>query len=306
MQAYQREDDAIQNTAQTELRLGELRALLSLLDEPDADNYIRIQDKILSYGEAAVPELEALLDQHFNEMVLQRVMDLVQHIQYDAVYDALKRWASEGAEDLLQGFLIVSQYQYPNLDDVEVRTRLDQLTRDVWLEINNDLTALEKVKVMNHVLFDVSGFSASKTEAHIPQDYLINTLLETRKGSPVSLAILYLLVAHRLDIPLYGVNLPRHFILAYVQENPGSKASFPGPDEVLFYLNPFNRGTVFTRNEIDLFIKHIKLKPDPAHYSPCTHKDIIRRLLNNLVFSYEQMKKPEKAGDIGRLLSLLD
>lgn len=306
MQAYHREDDAIRNAAQTELRLGELRALLSLLDEPDADNYILIRDKIISYGEAAVPELEALLDQHFNEIVLQRVMDLVQHIQYDAVYDALKIWAARGAEDLLQGFLIVSQYQYPNLDDVEIRTRLDQLTRDVWLEINNDLTALEKVKVMNHVLFDVNGFSASKTAEYSPQDFFVNTLLETRKGSPVSLGILYLLVAHRLDIPLFGVNLPRHFILAYVQERQGMGVRLPGADEVLFYLNPFNRGTVFTRNEIDLFIKHMKLKPDPAHYSPCSHKDIIRRLLNNLVFSYEQMKKPEKAGDIGRLLSLLD
>lgn len=294
------------HSSQTELRLGELHALLSLVDEPNDENYILIRDKILSYGEAAVPELEALIDRQYNETVLQRVMDLIQNIQYDAVYAALKLWNEQGADDLLQGYLIVSRYQYPNLDDVEIRVRLDQLIRDVWLEINNELTALEKVKVINHVLFDVHGFAASRTESHTPQDFYLNTLLDSKKGSPVSLGILYMLVAHRLDIPVFGVNLPRHFILAYIQENPLSRRRFPGADEVLFYLNPFNRGTVFTRNEIDLFIRHIKLKPDPAHYSPCTHRDIIRRLLNNLVFSYEQAKKPGKAGDIGRFLSLLD
>lgn len=291
---------------QTELRLGELRALISMVDEPNEKNYRLIREKIIAYGGEAVAELEDILDREFGELVQDRVVHIIQEIQYDQVYAELKEWVAEGSSDLLKGFLIVSQYQYPNLDDVDVRTRIDQLTRDVWLEINEDLTALEKVKVINHVLYDVHQYGANRAEMHAPQNFFVNTLLETKKGSPLSLGILYILIARKLDLPIYGVNLPQHFILAYTQEDALFSESLPPAEEVLFYLNPFNRGAVFTRNEIELFIKQVKIKAEPSFFSPCSNKVIIRRLLTNLVFSYENLKKKDKAGDIGRLLGLLD
>jgi regulator of sirC expression with transglutaminase-like and TPR domain len=285
---------------------GELKALVSLVDEPDAINYERIRERILAYGPQAVPELEAALDRHFSDTVQQRLVDLIQEIQYDSLYSELRIWAADGGIDLLEGFLLVSRFQYPNLDDVEVRTRIDQIARDVWLEINEELTALEKVKVINHVFFDIHGFAANKAELHTPQNFFINTLLETKKGSPVSLGVLYMLIAQKLDIPIYGVNLVQHFILAYGEGNAVVSGELPTADQVLFYLNPFNRGTVFTRSEIELFLRHLKVTPEPSHYTPCSNKVIIRRLLTNLVFTYESLKKKEKAGELGRLLGLLD
>jgi len=284
----------------------ELKALVSLIDEPDPGNYHAIRERILAYGLEAIPELEAMLDRHFGESVQDRVLNLIHEIQYDDIYRSLRAWIADDSHDLLKGFFIVSRYQYPNLDDGEIRSRIDQITRDVWLEINDDLTALEKVKVINHVLFDIHGFVPNRSDLHNPSNFFINTLLETRKGSPLSLGILYILVSQKLDIPVYGVNLPQHFILAYGQGYTVDPANVPGPEDVLFYVNPFNRGAVFTRNEIELFIRHSKLQPEPAFYSPCSNKVIIRRLLTNLIFAYEQLQKKEKAGELGRLLGLLE
>ncbi|HRY98819.1 MAG TPA: transglutaminase-like domain-containing protein [Bacteroidales bacterium] len=286
--------------------LSELRALVSLIDEPDERNFAHIRERILAWGDAAIPELEAAFDRHFQDGVQQRLVDLIQEIQYGTLYHELEAWAAGGGLDLLEGFLLVSRFQYPNLDDVEVRTRIDQIARDVWLEINEGLTALEKVKVINHVLFDIHGFAPNKAEQHTPQNFFINTLLETRKGSPVSLGALYLMIAQKLDIPIYGVNLAQHFILAYTEGHAVVAGELPGAEQVLFYLNPFNHGTVFTRSEIELFLRHMKISPEPSHYTPCSNKVIIRRLLTNLVFTYESLKKKEKAGELGRLLGLLD
>jgi regulator of sirC expression with transglutaminase-like and TPR domain len=99
-----------------------------------------------------------------------------------------------------------------------LRKQVQQIKHDVWLEINDELTAMEKVKIINHILFDVHQFSGNIANYHAPQNSFINSVLETKKGNPVSLGILYMIIAQELQIPIYGVNLPEHFIVAYVDE----------------------------------------------------------------------------------------
>ncbi|MFH1159360.1 MAG: transglutaminase family protein, partial [bacterium] len=71
---------------------------------------------------------------------------------------------------------------------------------------------------------------------------------------------------------------------------------------VLFYINPFNNGAVFTRREIELFVRQMKLKPEPSFFAPCTNVDIIHRLINNLVLTYTQLGNAEKVEELKELL----
>ena len=75
---------------------------------------------------------------------------------------------------------------------------------------------------------------------------------------------------------------------------------------ILFYINPFNQGTVFTRREIELFIKQMKAKPEKSFFVPCSNSDIILRLINNLIFSYTQLGNSEKIEDLENLLSAFE
>src|SRR5690606_33497338 len=75
--------------------------------------------------------------------------------------------------------------------------------------------------------------------------------------------------------------------------------------EPLFYINAFNRGMVFGRKEIDQFLNLIKMEPHARFYEPCNNFDIITRVFNNLIHSYTESGKPEKAEEITKLREML-
>jgi hypothetical protein len=74
----------------------------------------------------------------------------------------------------------------------------------------------------------------------------------------------------------------------------------------LFYLNPFNKGAVFTKNEIELYIKQMKLNLEPAYFMPCSNIVIIRRLINGLVETYSLAGNHDKADDLKHLLTAME
>ena len=281
----------------------ELSALLNLLDEPDENAFSRIESKIYSFGQEAIPLLEKVWENSFEGIVQERIERIVKMIQQNALQFEFSNWINLGSSDLLKGFILISRTQYPDLEEEKIISRIDQMKRDAWLELNDNLTALENVKVLNHIIYDLHNFEGNKINIHAPQNSYINTLLETRKGNPLSLGMLYMIIAQKLNVPVYGVNLPQHFILAYTTE---MVKPYPDENDVLFYINPFNKGAVFTRREIELFIRQLKIKPEAYYFSPCTNVDIIKRLIHNLKYSYDQSGSTDKIEELDNLLKLTE
>jgi regulator of sirC expression with transglutaminase-like and TPR domain len=172
--------------------------------------------------------------------------------------------------------------------------------------LNSNLTALEKVKVINHIIFEVHGFSGNTTNFHAPQNSYINNVLESKKGNPLSLSILYAILAQSLNIPIYGVNLPEHFVLAYREDHSVLPVQASQPTRVLFYINAFSKGSVFSRKEIDSFLKQLKLDPEPGYFEPCSNIDIIKRLIRNLIYSFEKLGYTDKMKELHTLLQSLN
>lgn len=280
----------------------ELNALINLLDEPDEKAFFQIREKIFSFGANAIQFLEKAWENSFNALVQERIENIIKKIQSDGLVFDFTNWINVGSSDLLRGFMLVSRTQYPELDEENTIIRIEQMKMDAWLELNDNLTALENIKVLNHILYHVHNFDGNKTNLHAPQNSYINTLLETRKGSPLTLGMLYIIIARKLNIPVYGVNLPQHFVLAYLTE----MLQDPTENDVLFYINPFNKGAVFTKREIELFIRQLKIKPDDSFFAPCTNVDIIKRLINNLIYSYTQLGYPEKIEALEQLFKLIE
>jgi len=281
----------------------ELNALIHLLEDPDEEIFSTIRERILSMGEEVIPALENVWESTFNNILQTRIEDIIQTIQFTNVLEELKLWADTGGVDLLTGTMLVSKYQYPDLDEEHVRKQIELIRRDVWLELNSNLTAYEKVRVINHILFDVYNFTGNTANYHAPQNSSINNVIESKRGNPLLLSILYSIIAQGLNIPIYGVNLPEHFILAYRDEftiqNEGEEES------ILFYINPFSKGAVFSRREIDTFLKQLKLDQNRIFYESCSNVDIVCRQLRNLIVSYEKLGYPNKVDDLKKLLSIL-
>jgi len=199
-------------------------------------------------------------------------------------------------EDLLEGLLIINRYQYSQLNEQEIHQQLAELKREAWYHMMYEMSPLEKVKLLNNILFREFGLSGNTSDYHAPQNSFINKVLETKKGNPISLACIYSLVAQRLDIPIYGVNLPKHFVLAYMNEEK--------PEEVLFYINVFNRGQVMQESDIHAFLQQLNLPFSDQYTKPCGNLDIIRRVLRNLLAAYNHLDNVEKRDEIQTLLDL--
>ena len=284
----------------------ELKALISLTDEPDDSIFSEIAEKIFSYGADAIPMLEESWENTFDPEIQKRILNIIHRIQFGNVKSELRQWVKFGSTNLLAAHILITRFQYPEVKAEDIKKKIDDLAHDIWLELNEGLTALEKIKVFNHILYGVHGFSGNTLNFHAPQNSYMNTLLETHKGSPLSLGILYIVLARQLNIPVYGVNLPEHFILAYTNELEEEKLEFLDESEVLFYINPFSKGSVFSRKEVELFIKQLKIEPQDFYYKPCSNLDIIRRLVNNLVYAYTKLGVPHKIKEMEVLLDILN
>lgn len=268
----------------------ELKALVSLLDDEDKQIVTHVEQKILSIGKDIIPFLESEWESNLNPSVQSRIEDLIHTLQYDLLKERLKNWYASPDQDLLTGMWIVATYQYPDIELEKLRQDLEQIYYETWLEFRPDLYPFDQIKVINSVLFGKLKFGANTKNFHSPGNSMINVVLETHKGNPISLCVIYLLVAQKLKLPVHGVNLPNLFILTYHDENHQ------------FYINAFNRGLIFSKQDIENYIHELHLVPQKSFFEPCSSIEIIRRTLRNLVMSFEKIGEHAKADEVKVLL----
>lgn len=285
------------------MNTSELNALISLLDDPDETIFEQINGQILAQGSTVVGELELAWENSKSVLQQQRIENLIQKIQFSDTSNSLNQWVAAGGKDLLEGAIIIAKYQFPDLNESKIHSYIEQLKQDIWLELNPNLTALEQVRVINHILFEVHYFIGNNTDFHHPNNSFINTVLESKRGNPLSLSIIYAILAQKLTMPIYGVNLPQHFILAYM----GGESTFGLYDldknkEVLFYINAFSKGTIFNRNEVEAYLQQLKLSPNDNYFYPCSNIEMIKRMINNLIFAFEKIGNDQKSKDMKLLL----
>ncbi len=286
----------------------EVNALITLIEDPDEDIYTQVRNELKNYGESIIPQLEHYWElQDFGPLFQSRLEVLISSIQYDGVYNRLKNWKNSEDKDLLEGALIINKYQYPSYDEDELKRSVSRIRQDIWLELNDNLTAFEQVKVMNHILFTHHGFKGNRDNYHQPQNSFLTDIIATKSGNPLSLGLLYCYLAKSLDLPIHGVNLPSHFILCYLDfQVEDAELGLTSDDaDVMFYINPFNSGAILHREEIDEFLEKQNLPRDERFYRPCANMEMISRMLNNLIHAYIAAGNDDKVRELRTMQSLL-
>jgi regulator of sirC expression with transglutaminase-like and TPR domain len=281
----------------TEPERKELEALLSLLEDPDHQVYDSVSYRLIEMGEEAVIPLEKRWELTLRPDLQERIETLIKRIHFNMLVRDMDGWRAAGGEDLLYGAYLVARFQYPDLGFDLFERMIEKIRRDIWLELNNQLTALEKVRVINYFIYEIHKFDKSLKKAYTPQLYLINHVLDTRKGSPLLLGLLYAELARRLNLPIYGVNLPRNFVLCYY--DPDYQED---PNGILFYINPSDKGSVLGLRELKSFLQQLNIEEQDFYFTPCSNTDIIERLLINLHYAYERSGQSEKSHMLKKLL----
>jgi len=284
-----------------------IQALIRLLEDPDPRINSVVKAKLVSYGKVVLPHIELAwhADIH-NQEHQERTVEVLRQIQIDDLKVKLQKWKDSSTRDLLEGTIIISQFQFPDVDVAEIEAEIERIKQQVWLEINEDNTAFEIVKIFNHVLFDLCGFQPSKSNFHAPQNSYIDYVLKHKKGNPLSLSVLYSIIAQRLEIPIYGVNLPNQFVLGYLDENQTLKMLDANSDKnVLFYINPFSKGRIFDSNEIEGYLRSLNIPLKNNYIEPCSNTDILKRMLKNLSYSYQKVGENGKVNELNELQLIL-
>lgn len=253
-----------------------------------------------------IPMLESAWETTDNQLVQSRLESLINKIQFSNIKDRLAKWIDKGGIDLLEGALLVAKFQYPELDENKVVQKIDAISKNIWIELNPALSALEEAHVVNHVFYQLYGFFGQATQQLDVDLGYINNLLDTKKGNSLSLSILYLILVQKNDLPIYGVNLPFHFIMAYCNKHLSPQELNNNDEEksVMFYINPLNKGIAFSRSEITHYLSQMKLKSHSKFYSPCNHLEIIRTLIYNQLSCYDQNGNTDKALQLKELFEL--
>jgi len=272
----------------------ELKALVSLLDDEDTQIVSHVEEKIRSLGTSIIPFLEQEWESNFNPQVQRRIEELIHTLQYELLKERIRDWYQTEDQDLLTGMWLVATYQYPDLELVKLRQDLEQIYYDTWLEFKPDLYPFDQVKVINSVLFNKLKFGANTKNFHSPGNSMINVVLETHKGNPITLCVIFMMVAQKLKLPVYGVNLPNLFVLTYKDEKHDA-----------FYINAFNKGLIFSRQDIENYINELHLAPQTSFFEPCSNLEIIRRTFRNLIMSFDKMGEHAKAEEVKELLLLI-
>ncbi|WP_372776570.1 transglutaminase-like domain-containing protein [Mangrovibacterium sp.] len=284
-----------------------LQALISLLDDPDEAVFKLVEKELLKEEDLRTDELENVWETSLDELMQNRIENLIQQIQFRETSRKIQSWSTKESVDLFEGFFLLSKYQYPELKEKSIRSQLKKIASDVWLEINNRLTSIEKITVLNHILFDVNKFSLNANNLQLPQNCYLNQLLETRKGNAISLTILYALVARDLGFPIQIIDFPQNPLLAYIDQEVARKAMGDDYDSnVLFYINPANNGAIIGRKEIEYFMKKNETIDESVLTTPCEDRKIIKLLIKNLIESYELVGQNEKVNDLSFIAGLLE
>jgi regulator of sirC expression with transglutaminase-like and TPR domain len=273
------------------MKQSEIKALVSLLDDDDNEVLTLVEDKIRSLGGSVIPFLEDRWEESsFNPIIQKKLEDLIHDLQFKTFYNRLLKWKEDGAEDLLEGMWAIATYQYPELSLDKLKQDLEQIYYEVWLEIRDNMHPMDQIKTLNSVIFNKLKFGANTKHFHSASNSMLNVVMESKKGNPISLCVIYLLVAQKLKLPIWGVNLPNLFILTYKSPN------------MQFYVNVFNRGLVFSKVDIDNYIAQLNLSPNDIFYQPCSNLDIIRRVLRNLTLAFEKVGDDDKVKEIDSVL----
>ncbi len=277
----------------------ELKSLISLLDDTDQQIIQEVEHQLKSQGPEIVPYLEKFWESSFDPRIQGRLENIIHEIQFDQTKNELQIWYLSNSFNLLEGLIILNNYQYPSYEDHKIILAIEDLKTEVWRGLHYDMSPLEKVNLMNHVLFGSFGLTGNTKDYHHPQNSYIGQVLDTKQGNPLTLSCIYSIIAQKLDIPIYGINLPKHFVLAYMDSDE------EGNENVLFYINAFNRGQVMQKSDVNSFLKQLNLNPDREFTYPCDNVTIIKRALRNLMSAYEEHESSNKQQEIKELFQLL-
>ena len=284
-----------------------LQALINLLDDPNLFVFETVEKELLKENHDIIPALEEKWESSFDERCQERIETLIQDLQFKQTKKLIGDWLKTKEHNLLEGVLLIDRIQYPDLNQLKINHKIGSIKNSIWIELNNSFTILEKTTILNYFLFNVHGFSINFQNIHSPQNCFLNQVLETKKGNPLSISILYIIISRLLGLPTQFIDFPRNPLIAIV--DPELARQVHGDirnSNVLFYINPSNKGAITSRKEIEYHLNKNNYTPLEEYTEPKDDFHLIQSHLGFLMKAYQSVGFSEKEEKIKSLYNLFN
>lgn len=284
----------------------EIKALFHLIDDPDQEVFDSVSSRIVSYGRGIIPNLENLWENTISGDVQERIELLIHKLHYHDLTEDFLHWKNSSYQDLLTAALLISKFQYPDLVTTPVLQEVEKLRRNIWLELNSYLTPLEQVNVLTSILYNYYGLKGTEVAYQQPEEFLINKLIETKRGNSITNGILYLLLSELLDISVKAINIPRQFVLAYIKPTYDENPERLSPQQrIEFFIDPMS-GQVFSHKDVDSYFKRVSVPPVASYFKPLSHNRIIQSALEEFSKCFDDERNAYKKNELLELAKLLN
>ncbi|GAP62362.1 hypothetical protein ARMA_0785 [Ardenticatena maritima] len=271
------------------LNENDLRALLALARDPTESIARRAQAELIAAGRDVLPLLEELADE---------APDLAAYLYRRIWAHALDaEWARLArAPNVEDGAILISRWADPEIDPLHLKEQLDALAEPLVGHVPSPVSQsamLTGAYLLADWLASQHGFRGDTDEYYHPRNAFLHETLARRRGLPITLCVVYLGVARRLNAPLAPIALPGHFVVRY------------GPPEYEIFIDPFRQGRVM---DSDALRRWMAAQGMPAHVQAIQEVDdlaMLARMLRNLIAMYERIHQAELRADAERYLHIL-
>lgn len=271
----------------------ELRSLVGLLDDEDPKSLDLVRSQILSIGDPILPFLDDFRASCSPELT-GRVDSLAGELRFRNLKEEFAAYAHKGPLDLERGAWLVSKFGYPGMNPAVYSDWLDKVASAIKRGLPPEPDPYLLMQQLNIHLFQELGFSGNEERYYDPDNSYLHRVIDNRRGIPVSLSLLYLLLGHRLGLPIYGVGTPGHFLVGFLE-----------PNNSCFYIDTFHKGRLLTSQEVRRMLLRNGYEFRPEFLDRTPPRDIIVRMMRNLISIYQKSGATQRSDMLSALVEIM-
>ncbi len=248
-------------------------ALVRLLSDDDEQTVRLVKEQLTHDGVEHMDDLRDLAACD-NPVAALHARDVLHEVMHSESLDRFELLCATFSDhsDLEEACWLLAAAMLRGFEPAAYRQRLATWGAELARRLRRSTTERHKVSIMADLLAGELIFVGNTEDYYNDRNSLLPCVLDSRKGIPISLTLVYMLVGHHAGMPVEGINLPGHFLARH--------------GEVFF--DPFHHGRILTRRDCEEILRRQNQRLEDWHLAPASPRQMLARILANLLYVYHR------------------
>lgn len=278
------------------LTLEDIKNIVNLLKDPDKKIFEMLEPKILSEGFEYLSYFKEELKNSSDLILKTRLEIIIEKLVLNGSLDEFRKITLLENEDinLEEACFTLASFANPNLEKEVYLKSLDEMAENLKDKVKNMNDPIMLIKKINQYLFLAEGFKGNREDYFNINNSYIPTVIETKTGIPITISAIYLFVTKRLNLPFYGVGMPGHFIIKYME------------NDLELFIDPFHGGKILSKTDCVNFLVFSGYGFNERFLEVTSNKEIFKRMIRNILLVYQQNNDTFRYEKFNDILNIID